>query len=105
MASDVIYIGADHNVSYTGARNALTGAYFNAGTCAWTLADSTGATVATGSLAYQSGTNGNYYGTIDAAVTETLEQDAPYTVTITFSQAGYDDERVLNVRAAYRTTT
>lgn len=106
MAFSPLYIGADHDVSYTGAANAMTGAYFNAGTCTYTLTDENGATVGSGTLSYEAASNGNYYGVIESTVTGTLTVDALYWLQIVFdSGTGYNDKRYVPLRAAYRTGT
>jgi hypothetical protein len=103
--SNVLYIGADHDVEYLGASVARTGTYLNSGMCAWELFDGANVLVSSGVLSYDVGSNGDYYGVIQSTVTGTLLLDAPYVVEITFSDSGYDDERVIPVRAAYRKLT
>ncbi len=103
-ALDPLFIGSDMDVGYTGARAARTGAYLNSGTCTYELVqDSDGSVVGTGALTYVAASNGDYYGTIESTVTALLDVDGAYTLTITFVEVGYNDERVERLRAAYRT--
>jgi hypothetical protein len=101
--SQVVWIGSNVDLSYTGARAALSNAYLNAGSCAWELFDGAGVMIADGVLSYDAGSNGDYYGVISAPVTSGLALDAPYTLSVTFASGDYDDERVVPLRAAYRT--
>lgn len=103
MAISALFIGADMDVFYSGASVASTGAYLNAGTCTYVLTDSAGATVGTGTLAYVAASNGDYAGTIESTVTALLDEDEQCELTITFVQSGYNDSRVIPMRAAYRT--
>lgn len=104
MAVSALFIGADVDIKYEGAVPENGGAYLNAGTCTWVLKNASGATVGSGSLAYVASSNGNYLGTIQSTTTSTLTVDDPYTLTITFSQGDYNDQRTIPMRAAYRTT-
>jgi hypothetical protein len=102
MAISALFIGADMNVSYSGASIASTGAYLNSGTCTYVLRDEDGATVGTGTLPYVAASDGEYAGVIQSTVTATLDEDAAYTLTITFVSGSYNDERDIPLRAAYR---
>ncbi len=102
MAIDPLWIGVDFDLGYTAATAALTGEPLNSGTCTYVLKDSAGETVGSGALAYVAASDGDYYGTIESAVTTTLEDGAEYVLTINFVQGGYNDRRVLNLFAAYR---
>ena len=88
-----LLIGCDVYIKYTGARDAVTGAYLNSGTCTYSLENLDGTVIAggTGSLSYTSASDGDYLGVIDAAVTALLTEDEKYKVVITFSSSGYDD--------------
>lgn len=105
MAISPLYIGADLDLDYSDARVASTDAPLNTGTCTWTLKDADGLTVGSGTLAYVAASSGDYAGVMQSTVTGALEVDAPYTLTILFSQGSYQDARVIPMRAAYRTTT
>lgn len=102
MAITALYVGADMDIGYSGAVPAAGGSYLTSGTCTWVLKNSAGATVASGSLSYVAASNGNYLGVMESTVTSTLTADDPYTLTITFVQGSYNDERVIPLRAAYR---
>lgn len=103
MAIDPLYIGADMDLGYSGAVPAAGGSYLNSGTCTYELKDSDEEIVASGSLAYVALSDGNYAGVLESTVTEDLTADAPYSLEITFTQAGYNDFRRIPLRAAYRT--
>lgn len=101
-----LYVGAAMDMNYSGAEFAATGVLINNGTCTWSLADASAVVVGSGTLAYVALSDGNYYGQIPSSVTSLLTVDAPYTLTITFSVSGIeDDERVFALRAAYRMAT
>lgn len=100
-AGSALYIGADMDVEYTGAQD-REGTFLNSGTCTWQLFTAAGVSVATGTLTYDTGSDGDYYGVIESTVTAGLTADAPYYVIITFVQGAYNDSRKLNSRAAYR---
>jgi hypothetical protein len=99
-----LWIGADRTVFYTGARDAVTQIVLATGTCSWTLKDSGGNSLGTGAMS-DAVTGGDYYGTIDAALTTTLTEFAAYTVEITFAYMTYNDFRVLECIAVYRGAT
>jgi hypothetical protein len=106
VAISALIIGADMDVGYTGASNARSGAYFNAGTCTYALKSATGTSLGTGTLSYVAASDGDYYGTIESTVTAALTEDTPYFLEITFaSGTGYEDFRRIPLRAAYRTAT
>jgi len=100
-----IYIGCDNLIKYTGAKDSDSGTYLNTGTCSYTLTDSAGATIGSGTLSYVAASNGNYEAIVDAVVAALLEDGAIYTLTVTFVQGNYDDKRQLAVSAAYRRST
>lgn len=95
-----LYIGSDRTVTWTGAR--AGGSYLNSATVTWALKTLSGTSVATGSLSYQSGSNGNYVGTIASSVTGGLTENDYYYLEVTLSQSGYDDFRRLYCKAQYR---
>lgn len=97
-----LFIGSDMDVEYTGAQN-RDGDFLNSGTCTWQLFTAAGVSVATGTLTYDTGSDGDYYGVIESTVTATLTADAAYYTFITFVQGAYNDSRKINSRAAYRT--
>ncbi len=105
MAISSLFIGSDLDVAYSGASIASTGAYLNSGTCTWVLKDGAGTTVGSGTLTYVGASNGNYAGTIESTVTSTLEENGLYTLTITFVQTSYNDERDIAMYASYRGAT
>jgi hypothetical protein len=107
---DTIWIGADKRITFSGIKKVAddgTESYANAATVTYALKDAAGATVAggTGSLAHLPTSNGNYAGVIDRAVTALCKRDREYKVEVTFSEAGFDDFRVLDCVALYRGAT
>lgn len=102
-----LFIGCDNVLKYSGAHDAdVTPAsqsdYLNALTVTYVVNDSNGTQITTGTLSYVSSSNGNYKGTIDGAVTAALTVGALYTIIITATGGGYDDERFLDETAARR---
>jgi hypothetical protein len=100
-----IYIGADQNLTYSGASVASTGAYINDGTCTYELTDINGNIITSGTLPYVAASNGNYAGVIPASVTATLTPYAQYFVTIFFAAPEGNDERYFYLSAVYREGT
>lgn len=98
---DVLHIGCDERLQYT-AQTTVSGTVLGAGTCSYTLKTAAGTTLDSGSMPWDS-VNECYSAVIDASITSGLEENVKYVVTITFSEAGYDDERKLYPYAAYRT--
>ena len=101
MASNIIPIGADASIAYSGAQD-LDGNYLNAATVTYALKTVTGTTVTSGTLAYLGGSNGNYRATMQSTVTSTMTPGAEYRLEITFAQGDFDDFRRLPVWAQYR---
>ncbi len=99
-----ILIGCTIVVEYTGAQDAVTGAYLNSGTVTYSLQTVSGTVVASGSLAYEAASDGDYRGTIAAATTAGLTAGVRYILVLTFAQSSYGDVRRIGVDAAYRTT-
>lgn len=100
----LIYIGADMDVTYSGARIASTDAYLNTGTCTYALKTSSGAAVSggTGTLSYVASSDGDYAGVIDTIVTAALTEGSNYLLDITFVDGAYNDFRRIRLRAVYR---
>jgi hypothetical protein len=98
-------IGSDVDVELTGVRVRRTGAYLNAGTCTWSLFDPSldddDNPIATGTLTYDTGSDGDYYGVIQSTVTDDLTPDNPYYVVIAFAEGGYNASKRLDTRAGY----
>ena len=79
------------------------GTYLNAGTCVWTLTDSSGNTLGTGTCNYQVTTQGNYQGIVPASLTSTLTEGGFYYLTFSFNQSGGNiDVETLNLLAQIR---
>lgn len=97
-----IYIGCDHRLSYTRARS--DGSYLNTGTCTYVLtAEAGGASIASGTLSYVTGSNGDYVATVDGGDLDGLTEDATYKAVITFTTvAGHDDVRTVYYTARRR---
>lgn len=105
---NVIHIGCDCSLSYSGAKPARGGAYLNSGTCTYSLREGDGNSptdgdeVASGSLSYVAASNGNYLGTIESTATELLTPGEPYTLWIRFTDGNYDDLRRILLYARFR---
>ncbi len=100
-----IPIGADAEVAYEGASTVRRGTvtYLNSGTVTYALKDAAGTSLGTGTLAYDSGSNGCYYGTVDKVVTVLLTPDTDYYVEVTYTDgSGNDDFRRRQYFAEYR---
>lgn len=105
---DLIYIGEDMAVRWTGATltSGTTGAetYANSATVTYALKTAAGAAVAsgTGALTYIAASNGNYIGVIESSVTGTLTPGAAYVLELTLAEGDYNGFRRLPLRARYR---
>lgn len=88
----VLFISSDMTWTLPGVKNAVSGAFLNAGTCTYILKKSDGTTVTggTGSLSYVSGSDGDYRGTIESTVTTLLKNGDPYWLEVTFAEGGLD---------------
>ncbi len=95
-----LYIASDREVRWVGAR--AGGNYLNAATVTWSLKTFSGTLVSSGSMVYQTGSDGNYVGTVPSTVTSGLTEHDTYYLDCTFSQGGYDDFRRLVCKAQYR---
>ena len=104
-SSKVLAINADNYLRYYGAQDSETGDYLNSGTCTYSLREEDGTELATGTLSYVSGSNGNYRGILDSADTAGLTDGERYVIVIIFDQDNYEDERRLYHRAGYRGRT
>lgn len=103
MALEVIAIGSDNLVRLDQLQSASTGLYVNAAVASFALLDATGAVIQnTTSMAYIAASNGRYEGTIPASVTNTLAQNAQYTIQITATYLGGTLFRKLSCIAKYR---
>jgi hypothetical protein len=107
--AEQMFLKCDNNIKYAGASDADTAAYLNSLTVTYAITNEAGTTItnATGSLTYQTASNGNYLGTVDAAVM-VLNSAVPFTMTGTFfleitaTGGGYDDFRRIPFQVAYR---
>lgn len=79
----MLAISSDNIVTVSGLFDVVTSSFLNDATVAGAILNSAGSTVATFSLSYISGTNGNYRGTITAAVSATLTAGTTYTLQVT----------------------
>lgn len=97
-----LYIGDDMTVSWVGAKT--VSGYLNSATVTWSLRAASAPTTEldTGSLSYQSGTNGTYLGTIEAATTSTLTEGTNYFLDLELTQSGTTGYRRLVCKAQYR---
>lgn len=100
-----IYIAEDHAITLTGLN--VEGSYLNAATVIYTLKTAKGATVTggTGSLSYESSSDGNYSGTIQSTVTMLLKDGGSYFLDVVIVETPYDGRRRLPLIAAYRGAT
>ena len=98
MATEPIYIGADHDVTYNDA--AVLGVPQTTGTCTWELKTVAGVSLGTGSLTHSTG--GDYAGTVESTVTALLTEGTAYHLFITFVQGSNNDFRRLVREATYR---
>lgn len=95
-----LWIASDFFLYWKGAR--AGGNYLNSATVTWALTTSSGTSVSTGSLTYDTGSNGDYTGVIASSVTGSLTLDDTYYIYLTLSQSGFDDKRRLTCKAQYR---
>lgn len=100
MSVERIYIGCDMEAPYEGAY--ADGAYLNAATVGWELFTAAGSSVASGSCAYVSGSNGNYLGVIESTVTANLVAGRKYRLVYTLASGSVNDSRRVECVAAYR---
>jgi hypothetical protein len=95
-------VNADTNLRWTGMALEDSGAPVNNATVTFALKDKTGATVATGSLAYVASSSGDYLGVLPSTTPLTLKQTYWLYLTAVSGQAdgyrececiaGYQDE-------------
>lgn len=106
--ANVIYIGEDLTLTFTGASVTVQGStsYLNSATVTYAVKDATGTAVsgATGTLTYVAASNGNYEGTLESSVTTpaNFTEGGTYIVEYTLSQSTYNGFRRMVCRAAYR---
>lgn len=97
-----LYVGEDMAIQMIGLRDAITGSYVNDATMTYTLKTAAGVAV-TGasaiSMAYVAASDGNYRGTMDAAVSGTLTNETVYYLEITVSGSVF---RRIKCKAEYR---
>jgi hypothetical protein len=102
MALEVISIGSDNLVRLDSLKNASTDAYLNTATVSFVLKDSSGATVQGSTAMANVNSTGRYEGTLTAANSGALTENAKYTVEITATQGGITLFRKLSCTAKYR---
>jgi hypothetical protein len=103
MSLEVIAIGSDNLVRLDVLQNASTLAYINSATVSFNLKDSTGAVIqGPTTMSYVAASNGRYEGSITAATTNTMTQNAAYSIEITATSAGITPFRRLSCIAKYR---
>ncbi len=78
-----LYIGEDNLIEWVDMIRADTGAYVNDATVAFTVKNSGGTTVASGSCSYVAASDGLYQGIADAATV--LTDGEQYTIELTAS--------------------
>lgn len=101
-AGGELWIGSDVDVALYGLQG-TDGEYINDATVAWALKTSAGGAISggSGSCTYESGSNGDYRGTIPAAVTATLTDGSQYRLELTASGTANDFRRIVYT-AKYR---
>lgn len=103
MKNNKIYIAADHDVKYYGAKTRAGEDPINDGTCTFALKDKDGTTLGTGTAPYVAASDGDYLGILQSTATALMVEGDVYYVEITFSGgSGYNDFRRLEYVAAYR---
>jgi hypothetical protein len=95
----MIYIGSDTIVTWSGLQNSITGAYVNDAAITATLQAPTPYTF---SLSYEANSDGDYVGTIPAAITSTLTEGTAYLLEITATEVAGTDYRQESHIAQYR---
>jgi hypothetical protein len=101
MSLEVIAINSDNLVRLDSLTNASSGAFVNNATVSFSLLDSTGNTIiSNSSMAYVTGSNGRYEGTIPFSTTINL--NALYTIQVTAVGAGFQIFRKLSCIGKYR---
>jgi hypothetical protein len=93
----LLTLQSDNDIKISGLADADSGTYLNTATVTYAIKNEAGTTVTdgTGTLDYQTGSNGNYLGVVDAAVM-VLSSAVPFTLTGTFfieitaAQGNYD---------------
>lgn len=97
-----LYINEDNLFTWDKAKRRSTGAYINSGTGSWALKDEDGVSLATGSLAYATASNGKWQGTVDKLSTAGLVLGSVYYVELTLTDgSGADGFRRIECVADY----
>jgi pectin methylesterase-like acyl-CoA thioesterase len=99
-----IYIGCDNTFEINDFRIAHTPTSFvNSGTATWILYDADGVAVTSGSgnMSYTTSSDGDWYGTVTAAVTATLTENAKYKIKISATDGTYTIVAWIKCRAEY----
>lgn len=99
---DSLFIGSDMDVTVTKLKARALNVYLNSAVVTWTLDNSAGTELGTGTLDYEAASNGNYTGVIESSVTDLLTDGEDYTLTVTAVQGDYDDLRRFVLQARYR---
>jgi hypothetical protein len=102
MSCNTITIGGTQVVTLTGLIDSITSAYQNAATVAGELFESDRTTsLGTFTMSYVAASDGNYRGTIAAAVTATLTEGTEYRIKVTATVATNVKPFWLDVTAVY----
>jgi hypothetical protein len=103
MSLEVLAITSDNLVRLDSLTNTSSGAYINTATVTFTLKDSKGTALITNSaMAWVSGSNGRYEGTIP--YTQALTANAQYTIEVTATSGALNIFRKLSCIAKYRSS-
>jgi hypothetical protein len=84
----MIYLDSDTVFLWQGMRDSVTGSYVNDASVAGSLQDLDGTELQSFSFSYIDGSNGDYEGTVSAAMTTGLDPSGEYYVAITATRVG-----------------
>ena len=96
---NTIPIGGDCYVLLDGLYDNLSASYVNDASCSAVLKDSDGDTIKTVTCNYESASNGKYEGTILAADTADLTENAWYTITVTATSGANTYKEIASAQA------
>jgi len=95
-----IYMNEDNDIMWRKMQT-RDGTVINDATVSVAIKSSAGTSIATASLDYVTGSDGNYEGTIPSTDVDTLVEGSTYYVELTAVSGNYNGFRRVDVRAAY----
>jgi len=98
---EAIYIDEDNVIQWDGMADSTDSSYINDATATYEIKTLGGTSKATGSLAYVSGSDGKYQGTLDKADAAELVAGTEYVLEITAASSGRDGFRRIPFVARY----